>query len=69
MLRLRARAALAGYALRRWSVDCSPDHRLDAACHHLWLRNPATLYGVESAVLAPGHIAQAVQGEALHEPV
>lgn len=55
MLALKVRAALAGYALLRWGVDCSVDHRLDAARHHLWLRNPQTLYGVESAVLAPGY--------------
>lgn len=54
VLRLKARAALAGYVLRRWSVDASPDHRLDPATHHLWLRNTPTLYGVESAALAPG---------------
>lgn len=54
-LRLRARAALAGYVLRRWNVDCSSDHRLDASTHHLWLKNTPTLYGVESATLAPGY--------------
>lgn len=54
VLRIKARAALAGYVLRRWNVDASPDHRLDPATHHLWLRNPQTLYGVESAALAPG---------------
>jgi len=54
VLRIKSRAALAGYVLRRWSIDGSPDHRLDPASHHLWLRNPQTLYGVESAVLAPG---------------
>ena len=54
VLKLRARAALAGYVLRRWSIDCTPDHSLDTASHHLWLRNPQTLYGVESAVFAPG---------------
>lgn len=59
VLCIKARAALAGYVLRRWNVDASPDHRLDPAAHHLWLRNPQTLYGVESASLAPG------QGEAL----
>lgn len=53
-LRIKARAALAGYVLRRWNVDASPDHRLDPASHHLWLRNAQTLYGVESAALAPG---------------
>jgi WYL domain len=55
MLRLKTRAALAGYVLRRWSVDTSPDHSLDPASHHLWLSNPQTLYGVESAALAPGY--------------
>ncbi len=55
VLRLKVRAALAGYVLRRWSVDASPDHRLDPRSHHLWLRNPQTLYGVESAELAPGY--------------
>jgi predicted DNA-binding transcriptional regulator YafY len=55
VLRIKSRAALAGYVLRRWSIDSSPDHRLDSASHHLWLRNPQTLYGVESAALAPGY--------------
>lgn len=54
VLRIKSRAALAGYVLRRWNIDSSPDHRLDPAFHHLWLRNTQTLYGVESAALAPG---------------
>jgi predicted DNA-binding transcriptional regulator YafY len=54
VLRIKSRAALAGYVLRRWNIDSSPDHRLDPASHHLWLRNTPTLYGVESAALAPG---------------
>lgn len=54
VLRVRSRAALAGYVLRRWAVDASSDHSLDPASHHLWLRNSQTLYGVESAVFAPG---------------
>lgn len=53
-LRIKTRAALAGYVLRRWGIDSTDDHRLDPASHHLWLRNPQTLYGVESASLAPG---------------
>lgn len=53
--RVKVRAAVAGYLLRRWSIDSSPDHSLDPASHHLWLKNPQTLYGVESAALAPGH--------------
>jgi hypothetical protein len=54
VLRMKTRAALAGYVLRRWSIDATPNHSLDPASHHLWLRNPETLYGVESAALAPG---------------
>jgi hypothetical protein len=63
ILRLKTRAALAGYVLRRWSVDSTDDHRLDPASHHLWLRNPQTLYGVESALLAPGRADDATKGE------
>ncbi len=55
VLALDMRAPLVGYALRRWSVDCSPAHQLDPKQHHLWLSNPETLYGVESAALAPGY--------------
>lgn len=56
VLKLRARAALAGYILRRWSVDCSPDHTLQGPEYRLWLRDPLALYGVESAALAPGYV-------------
>lgn len=62
VLRIKSRAALAGYVLRRWSIDSSPDHRLDPASHHLWLRNTQTLYGVESATLAPGAVASSSSG-------
>jgi predicted DNA-binding transcriptional regulator YafY len=62
-LRVKTRAALAGYVLRRWSVDSTDDHSLDPASHHLWLRNPQTLYGVESASLAPGRANDAQKGE------
>ena len=54
MLVLDMRAPLVGYALRRWSVDCTPNHALDPQSHHLHLKNPQTLYGVESAMLVPG---------------
>lgn len=54
ILRIKARAAMTGYVLRRWSIDSTPDHHLDSMSHHLWLRNTQTLYGVESAALAPG---------------
>jgi hypothetical protein len=54
VLALDMRAPLVGYALRRWAVDCTPKHGLDPKQHHLYLKNPQTLYGVESAALAPG---------------
>jgi hypothetical protein len=60
LLTLDMRAPLVGYALRRWSVDCSSEHSLDPKEHHLWLNNPQTLYGVESATLAPGYGDQAL---------
>ena len=54
-LRLKTRAALAGYVLRRWNVDASANHFLKPTIHHSWLRNSQTLYGVESAALVPGY--------------
>jgi WYL domain len=56
-LKVRLRAPMVGYALKRWGVDCSASHELDPSSHHLWLSNPQTLYGVESAALAPGYVA------------
>lgn len=50
------RAAVAGYVLRRWNVDCSVDHSLTGAEYQLWLRNRAALYGVDNLVLAPGYV-------------
>lgn len=55
VLQLQIRAALAGYALNRWNVDCSNNHSLDSKQHQLWLRNTESLYGVDSASLAPGY--------------
>jgi hypothetical protein len=55
MFSIDMRAPMVGYALRRWSVDCTTDHSLDCKEHHLWLCNHQTLYGVESAELAPGY--------------
>jgi len=55
VLKTRVRAALAGYFLRQWSVDCSADHSLEGPEIRLWLRNPLALYGVDSASLAPGY--------------
>lgn len=55
VLFIRVRAALAGYVLRRWNVDCSTDHRMRGPEYTLWLRDSLALYGVESAAIAPGY--------------
>ncbi|EKT4488684.1 WYL domain-containing protein [Shewanella algae] len=52
---LSIRAARAGYLLRHWNVDCSPDHRLPEQEYHLWLRNHNILEHCANAVLAPGY--------------
>ena len=49
------RAAVAGYVLRRWNVDCSDDHGLRGGEYQLWLRNSPALYGVENIAIAPNH--------------
>lgn len=55
VLKVNVRAANAGYMLRRWSVDCSPDHSLKGLEFALWLRDPLALYGASNAYLAPGY--------------
>jgi hypothetical protein len=57
MLVLDLLAPLVSYALRKWAVDCTPNHALDPRSHHLYLSNSQTLYGVESAALVPGFSA------------
>ena len=53
VLRMKLRAATAGYILRKWSVDCSPDHSLRGHEYRLWLKDHLAIYGVRNAVLAP----------------
>lgn len=55
VLRMRVRAAMAGYLMRRWNVDCTEDHSLKGSEYHLWLRNRQALYGVTNLILAPGY--------------
>jgi hypothetical protein len=54
-LRVTLRAAVAGYMLRQWQVDCSPDARLRGREFRLRLADCAQLRGVSNAVLAPGY--------------
>ena len=53
-LSVTLKAAMAGYVLRQWQVDCSPDARLRGPEFRLWLPDRAQLEGVISAPLAPG---------------
>lgn len=55
VMKAQVRAAVAGYVLRRWNVDCSVDHSLTGPEYHLWLKNTVTLYGVENLAIAPGY--------------
>lgn len=60
-IRMRMRAAVAGYMLLRWCVDCSPDYSLKEEQYRLWLSDPLALYGVENAKLAPGYQSPAAK--------
>lgn len=53
VLKINARAAVVGYFLRRWNIDCSPDYSGSETEHHLWLKNSLSLYGVSNIKLAP----------------
>ena len=70
LLRVKERAALVGYLLRQWNVDCSPKHTEKSPPGtepsarmgdeiRLWLRNHLALYGVDSAKMAPGYVPPA----------
>lgn len=51
---MQVRAALAGYVLRQWQVDCSFEHRiLNQGCQ-LALKNHEVLASIENPHIAPG---------------
>lgn len=56
VLRIKVRAVHAGYLMRLWSVDCSPDHSQIGREFALWLKDPLALYGASNAHLAPGYV-------------
>jgi hypothetical protein len=58
VLELNVRAALAGYLLRRWNVDCTEEGMLNGGEYQLWLRNRQTLYGAENLAIAPGYVVK-----------
>jgi len=55
VLNLNVRAALTGYLLRRWNVDCSENASLSGPEYQLYLQNSQTLYGAENLAIAPGY--------------
>ena len=55
MLEVNVRAAMAGYLLRRWNVDCSESASLSGPEYQLYLQNIQTLYGAENLAIAPGY--------------
>ncbi len=57
-LEINVRAALAGYLLRRWNVDCTSDAELIGGEYQLWLKNHQTLFGAENLAIAPGYVPE-----------
>ena len=56
VLKKDMRAAIAGYILRRWNVDCTYDHHLEGGEYHLALKNIEALDdSVDTMTLAPGY--------------
>jgi hypothetical protein len=53
-LHVTVRAAIVGYVLQLWNVDCSSDQRLDPTIHRLCLKNLKSLKGIKSIEIAPG---------------
>jgi hypothetical protein len=54
-LLIEVRAAMAGYLLRRWNVDCSKRGTLIGDEYQLWLQNRFTLNNVDNLAIAPGY--------------
>ena len=54
-LHMRLRAAVVGYVLRQWQVDCSAGATGSDPLFRLRLANPACLDGIANNVLAPGY--------------
>lgn len=55
VLKVEIRAAIAGYLLRLWNVDCSQEHLLKQPEYQLCVKNKQALYGVTNLTIAPGY--------------
>ncbi|WP_281546840.1 WYL domain-containing protein [Pseudoalteromonas sp. PAR1] len=51
---IKTRAALTGYLLRRWNVDCSNNAELGSSEYQLYLNNKHLISGAGNLTLAPG---------------
>jgi len=51
---IKTRAALTGYLLRRWNVDCSDNAELNSSEYQLYLNNKHLISGAGNLTLAPG---------------
>lgn len=61
VLVLQVRAAMAGYLLRRWNVDCTKLASLRTGEYQLWLKNQASLANTDNLAIAPGYISEEVE--------
>ena len=52
---IKTRAALTGYLLRRWNVDCSNNAELKGSEYQLYLNNKSLIDGALNFTLAPGY--------------
>ena len=55
VLTLKVRAAVAGYVLQLWNVDCSKARSLDPNIHRLCLKDLRQVKGTISLEIAPGY--------------
>ncbi|MDA8621481.1 WYL domain-containing protein [Psychrosphaera sp.] len=53
---LKVRAAMAGYLLRRWNVDCTQNASLNSPEYQLYLANIDSLANIPELSIAPGYI-------------
>ena len=63
VLVLAVRAAMAGYLLRRWNVDCTKHASLRTGEYQLWLRNQESLLNTDNLAIAPGYIGEQIAYE------
>ena len=57
LLKVRVRAALAGYVLQHLNVDCTAEGSLPATQYHLWLKNRHSLVDVDNLSIAAGYVS------------